>query len=389
MGLVGVFSFFGCGKQRAVVEQIDSPPFTIQKIAKSEKSFNMNYGRMSKHTYSDYRILYHGQPITFPSALESNTGYSGLWKAYILKDAPKPAIIAGSQNVFLITENESGVNFRIIAEQQSGFSSLQWLDSENGKPGINQQIYLSDDTDSTCILAGGKYLLVNENAVLDLSDLAFYPFKKHSAGLEDYYPGKVIDFSPDQTQVVFVGSRSVHVTQFEYGLISFDYKRDTAYVVSFDQTETRMQDIYDITPTWLETFFEWTTTGEARYILKKRELDQLPVWQGRYSDGGAYFNLEPAKEEMKGALKEFVIGLLELSDSNFIEKEGNIKESIHFEYAGHTYTIGSFPELKQVHFSKYLFENSSDENLKLIKKVGDAFNEALRAGKYQDLFTTY
>jgi len=389
MGLLGFLSFFGCKNKKAVIENIEYPPFTIQKQTVQKKDFNWNFGHSVSYMSTIYTVLYNGQAVTFPSGLEKNTGLPYLWKAYILKGAPQPTILAGSQSLYLITEENNQVKLRTLCEQNSGFASLQWLDSENGQPNTNQKVSISEDTDSSCVIEGGQYLLVNESAVLEISNLALYPFNKHSSSLDGFHTLKVIGFSPDQREVLFVGSKNMDVTGYAYALLSFDYKNDKAYVVPFNQTDTRMQDIWDINPQWFNTFFEWEKTEDGLFKLRKRKLDQLPYWQGRFSDDENYFNLHPVKKEMMQALLGFVKQFLQLKDSDFLKEENSLKDDIHFQHENFKYTIGYFEKQKSAHFSKYLFDKDSNESRNIVKKVGNAFNEELNKGKYQTFFTTY
>ncbi len=389
MGLFSFFSFFGCKNKKAVIENIDYPPFTIQKTTSGNKRFNPNYGRFVTYQSTRYNVLYKGQAVTFPVGLEKNTGLPYLWKAYILKDASQSAIIAGSQNMYLITEENKQLKLRLLCEQTSGFASLQWLDSIGGQPSSNLKVSISKDVESTNILEGGQYLLVNESAVLEVANLNYYPFNIYSSSLDDYHTLKVIGFSPDKREVVFVGCKILNATDYDYALLSFDYKNDQAYVVPFDQTDTRMQDIHDINQTWFNTFFKWQKTDGGLFKLKKKRFEQLPYWQGRFSKDGNYFNLHPAKKEMMQALSDFAKELLQLNDSDFIEKKEAKDDNIYLIYNDLTFAIGYFEKQKSVHFSKYLFDEDSKECKRIIEKVGIAFNKEMEKGKYQDYFTNY
>lgn len=135
--LVIIFVFKNKSKSKADVVTIEYLPFTILKTSTENKSFNMNHGRMLTITYSDYTVLFKGASIQFPANLEQNTGLSGVWKAYILKGAPKPTILASSQSLYLKTEENDSIIIRPLNEQNSEFASLQSMDENNGQPGLN------------------------------------------------------------------------------------------------------------------------------------------------------------------------------------------------------------------------------------------------------------
>jgi len=150
-----------------------------------------------------------------------------------------------------------------------------------------------------------------------------------------------------------------------------------------------MQDIWDINPLWFNTFFEWQKTENGLFKVRKRKLDQLPYWQGRFSDDGNYYTLHPVKKEMIQVLTDFAKSFLHLKDSDFLVEKEYINDDIHFRYGDLKYTIGFFEKQKKAYFSKYLFDEKSDESRDMVKKVGNAFNEKMNKGKYQTFFTTY
>ncbi len=386
--LLAIFFFFR-NKKKAETEviTIDYKPFTILKTSTENKYFNMNYARFSSVTYTDYTVLYKGAAIQFPATLEQNTGISGVWKAYILKGAPKPTILAGSQSLYLIYEENDSAKITPLDEQNSEFASIQWLDKENGQPSSNQEVYISNDSSATYFLEGGEYLLINKTTVLMISDLAVFHFKKYQDGI-DYNATKVVAFSPDKNEIVFVGSK-YDEDKFIYALMVFDFKKNKAYALPFDQTETRMQDEHDIDATWINTFFDWQKTKEGNYILKKRERSQPALWQGRFSDNETYYNLLPAKEEMRHVLADFVLKTLDLDKSALQPHNAGDNIDLYIQYKNLKFNVGYWANLKNVHFSKYLYERESEESLKIVQKIGNDFNEELRKGKYQEFFTTY
>lgn len=386
--LLALFLFFMNKKNvKSEVITIDYAPFTILKTSTDNKYFNMNYDRMSTITYTDYIVLYKGKAIQFPSALEQNTGLSGVWKAFILKGTPKPTILAGSQSLYLITEENDTAKVTPLNEQNSDFASIQWLDKENGQPSKRQEVYISNDSTASCFLEGGEYLLINKTTVLRVSDLTVDHFDLHKEGI-DYSATKLVSFSPDKNELVFVSSK-YDGEKFIYALMVFDFKKNKAYAIPFDQTETRMQDENDIDTTWMNTFFEWQFSNEGKTVLKKRELSQQALWQGRFTDNETYFNLVPAKEEMRHILADFVLKKLGLDKSNLQDNIAGDNIDMTIQYGNLKFTVGYWANLKNVHFAKDLYEKESEESLKIVKMIGNDFNDALRNGKYQEFFTTY
>jgi hypothetical protein len=175
-------------------------------------------------------------------------------------------------------------------------------------------------------LEGGEYLLVNKTTVLRISDLAVFHFVLYKEGI-DYNATKVVAFSPEKNENVHFASK-YNGNKYIYALMVFDFYNNKAYVVPFDQKETWMQDENDFDTSWINTFFEWQKTEESKYVFKKRELNQLPLWQGRFSDNETYYNLLPAKEEMRYVLADFVLKSLNLVKSAL--QAENVGDNITF-----------------------------------------------------------
>ena len=391
MGLLSLFSFCkGRGDHSQSVQTITTGPFTIQKRRIVEKRFDMNRGRV-KSAYSRYKILYGDQPVTFPAALQVNTGYASVWKAFTLTDAPQPAIIAGSQSMYLITEEAGAASIRPINEQNSSFASIQWLDSENGQPGPKQEIYISEDTSANLALTGGSLLLVNGNTVLQLSDLAMYPFSPNLDYTDGYYPSRVVGFSPSREDIVVVGSKQSpeRYDKFIYALLVYNFRNNTVYPVPFDQTATRLYLPDYITAEWIDTYFSWQSNPDGNPVLVKKQLTTLPHWQGIYSQDQTSYQLTPVNEGIVPALMNYIRSELSLH-------ENDIKVNTYGEYKTNEFKVGEFvfevgymSELNSVSFYKS-FMGSDDESFKeILVRIGDGFNRELGAGKHQEFFTTY
>lgn len=391
MSLLGLFSFCKSKGKRPSVETIEHGPFTIQRSRITERRFDMNRGRFYKSAYSSYQIIYQGRPIVFPAALEVNTGYSSVWKAFIVQDAPRPAIIAGSQSLYLITEEDGKAGLVPLNEQNSNVASLQWLDAENGKPGPKQEIYISEDTSANDYLEGGDYLLVNQNTVLHVPDLTIHSFRKSMDLTDGYYAVDVAAFSPGKEEVVFVGNKNSEerYDKFLYALLVYNFKTNAAYAVPFDQTETRLYSPEYITPDWLNTYFEWRPSGTGALKLEKRDLDPLPYWEGFINWEFAY-QLIPVKAAMQQTLVDFLKTTFPLTDADIeLESDTGNHQVYRIQLEGRQFSLYYFKDMNSVSFNKHFSEPDSEEIRGVVKRVGETFNEELRRGKYQDLFTGY
>ncbi|PHN07849.1 hypothetical protein [Flavilitoribacter nigricans] len=391
MSLLSLFSFCR-GKNRANDSRVtvQNGPLTIQKDRVTERRFDMNRGGMVKSAYSKYRVFYRDQPIKFPDALQSNTGYASVWKAFVLEDAPRPAVIAGSQSMYLITEAGDSAAITPLSEQHSNFASVQWLDSENGQPGPKREIYISEDTSANLSLRGGEYLLVNELTVLRVSDLSLYPFRKSIDFTMGYYAGRARGFSPDRNWVVFDGSKDSEerYDKFIYALLAYNYRTNAAYAVPFDQTETRLYNTDHITTEWINTYFEWDKKTNGDEVLQLRKLDQLPNWQGIFTQSHSY-ELTPVKEDILPYFLDFVKKELELSDEAVaLDAYGDYKP-YRITKDSYVFSVGYMEKLNMVSFSKSFLGADDDGFKAIVERVGKGFDAELDQGKYQDLFLSY
>ncbi|MEM7369117.1 MAG: hypothetical protein AAF587_11000 [Bacteroidota bacterium] len=336
---------------------------------------------------SKYQLFYEDEAISFPEALSQNTGVSGLWKAYMLTDAPQPTLLAGSQSVYLITEENQAVNIRPISEQTSSFASLQWLDSLDGQPGIKEQVYATDDTGEECELTGGRFLLVNQTVVLDLKDLSIVPFQLRSSLTEDYSAMHVVAFSPDQRKIVYMG----HIYQESkdhYALLVYDFKTNEAQTIPFDRTETRLHDPFALSPMWLSTYFVWEDLSESGSHLQKQQLDSLSPWEGHFTREKSY-SVSPAKPDMQEILANFAKDHLRLGDAD-VERETfgtDVRYSLSFGQS--KLSISYLESMETVYMSPHLLDEDEKTCIEVIQEVGTAFNTLLQKGEYQSLFTAY
>ncbi|MBK8705091.1 MAG: hypothetical protein IPN33_17030 [Saprospiraceae bacterium] len=204
MGWLSIFSFLGCGGKPTVeIKTVLHGPFTIQMETHHSKYFNMNVGRRVTHSYLRYQILYQNEPVVFPEALQSNTGFSHLWRVYILGGAPTPTLLAGSQSMYLISEKDGKAVLIPVDEQSTDFAGMQMLDAEDGQPAKASQVFMGEPGDSVDTIGGGDYLMISQHVVLHIPDLRMYRFNQNNQSIDEYYfmgnHRGAIAFSPDKS----------------------------------------------------------------------------------------------------------------------------------------------------------------------------------------------
>lgn len=276
---IGVIVFYLLRKVRGgeastIQKEITYGPFIIRAEASTSKTYNINYG-MTNQTSIRYSIWHEGKAIEFPSSLQTNTGLPFLWRVYALADAPVPTLLAGSQSLYLVYIKDGQPIVEPVIVQGSDFASIQFLDSEGGQPGAFTEVFSKSDTtdmNQLDVLKGGRYLLVSEHAVVDIQTNQQWRFNRDNHPVDNYaypQPHGAIAFSPDQKKIVFnAGFQSWNteaskLPDSEHALVVYDYEKDNGYTVLYDDTDTRMKNISDINPDWLNTYFAWNATGDT------------------------------------------------------------------------------------------------------------------------------
>ena len=399
--VIGVILFYMLRKikgadSNSMHKEIAYGQFLIHADASTVNTFNVNYGR-SKQTSISYSIWHEGKPVVFPSALQTNTGLAFLWKVYALPDAPTPTLLAGSQSLYLIYIKDGQPIVEPVLEQGSDFASVQFLDSEGGQPGAYMEVFSRSDTlamDQLDTLKGGRYLLVSGHVVLDIQTGKQMLFNKDNNPVDNYsypQPRGALAFSPDHKKIVFNSAfqswntEQANLPDSEHALIVYDFENDKGYSVLYDDTDTRMKHIEHINFDWFNMYFEWNTNGDT---LSVKKWDKLPNWTGEYRETDNYYYLYPVKADMLPVFKDFVLHQMGWNETNIITDKTS-------EYTGHTLELGSgttkldivFKEdEQQINFSRNLYEEDSPEYKVLLQKIARAFDEELKAGKYQEYF---
>ncbi len=280
------------------------------------------------------------------------------------------------------------LHVKAIDEQQGDFAKFQWLDSENGQPGKQQKVYLGDDSKSSRFLSGGRYLLVNTRTVLDVQSFATYPIDNNSSALVQQLDGfnafesEVVALSPKKTQLVLIGYRRNPSTSLsEYALVAVDIVKNRPYAVLFDRTATQFFSIWDATPIWFTTYFDWPTDKEGQERLQLRQFGQRPYWKGRWKQNPGVD--QPERYELIPVLAGIIAPFMacirqhyEVSALTSQETDGQIITKFMINDAQQT-----------LYFNKKDKELTWDckDNL-LVKTVGEAFDRELAKGNFQDCF---
>ncbi len=364
-------------------------PFTIRMEQFTTSDFNMNYGKFFKRTNIAYSVLHNGKVVAFPTELQSNTGFSHLWRAYILNDAPTPTIVAGSQSVFMIIATDNGYEVKPLEIQSSDFIKFQWLDADNGQPSPAFELFMGNQRtsmDHPDTLHGGKFLMVNQKNVLHIPTMELFHFDKDNWGKDNYNKdGDALAFSPDEKLIVFPGHfqtwNSNSTPTYGNAILTYDFRKDIIQVLPYSKNETRLYKTEDINKDWFNTNFMWDATGDET-MLTFRKPKMAYLWRGYFRED--YFYIYPTTEKMLLIFKQFVLDYMKWTSQEVLSEK-------YHEYTGRVFLLGKDNVVfhlagreGEVIFSSEKYGEEGKATRTLVKEIGNAFNEVLKTGKYDE-----
>jgi len=390
--LASLLGFLGCktAKQKTENGQVTSGPFEIHwevEHTASHAWYNLGTTSGRQDATSYFQVWHKGKPVDVTANSSKPTSY--FWQAFFLKDAPTPAVLVGTHRMYLITEVDGQAKVKLLDAEDGDFGKYQWLDSENGQPGKQQKLYQIDNSKSSRFLSGGRYLMINTRTLLDTQSLTTYRIDNNSSALVQQLDGfnafesEVACLSPGKTQLVLTGYRRNPKTNIsEYALVCIDFVKNKTYAVPFDRTATRFFSIWDATPTWVSTYFDWTTTPEGKETMSLHKFNRLPYWQGRFelhanTDRPAQYQLQPV---LPGIIPHFMHCARQQYPAITDVKTSENSEQIITDFS---------IEGKQI----TLYFNKTDKTLTLlnadkglVKTLGERFEQELAKGNFQNEF---
>lgn len=150
-------------------QQAASGPFTLQVVEKkSGLQFSANHG-FHRIDYQMLRLVHNGRAVAVPD------GHGGsrteLRDAWLLADAPRPAVLVGGDTWVLVTERDGRPHLETLVADGRG--SLQWTDMPGGPGPVHVSRTRVEPVPLT--LQGGRRLLLDRGTVLDVQTLRWQP----------------------------------------------------------------------------------------------------------------------------------------------------------------------------------------------------------------------
>jgi hypothetical protein len=385
----GIFLFFQ-KKEHSEDTVLHYGPFTIKMKVTSDRTLNQNYKWVTE-TIVSYSIWYKNEIIKYPASLNGKNGYSSVWRVYVLEGAPKPTLIAGSVALFMINEDKGNAIITPFDEQNDVYASLQYLDSANGQPGKEIQVYTAHKPESIDTLKGSEYLLINQRLVLHIPDLKLRHIKLTEEQLQGYHiikAGGALGFSPDKKTIVFMGGLYDNDNKYQYAMIECGTRGEKLNIVPYTRTKTRSVNLNYENRDWFKTYFEWTTGTNNHSRLQLKKYETLPPWEGSFKDYDKVYQLTPVKNELQQVFADFILKELNLKKEDIHPGEQYSSNMMVIWYNKYKFKLWLRPaESILVLMMDDLDVPEASAGILIIHQLGERFNKELKSGKYQENFT--
>ncbi|GEM_PF-5044318 len=375
---------------------VKAGPFEIEFRYERKWGGGPSMNALASHKHARYKLLHNERAVSFRP--NSTNGSKREWfaddllEAHFLYSNGKPVVLVCTETGTYLVNDEGGKPV-VRHLHESPATRFQFLDSIAGQPGEQQGLDAGADEEAMGRDLGrtGTLMILPElNGILDLGTLKFRTYNALKAhkwvyndpnfggfGFDESPTGQARVWWPDKQQFALVRyAYAGKIKSFAFELV--DLKTDSAYLVPFEVNQTRLTTLGDITPAWMNHYFQW---GGEKLSLKKNQKP-LP-WVGSLNaarSGNFNYNLQPITPEMQSVLMKFLV-------ENFAAVLDGSKQMSHV--TGLTIQGKSF-KLNYYNRSKTLVlvpEFGSPNALAL--QIAEQFNRELALGNHQALFTTF
>lgn len=257
-------------------------PFEIQVKARSisRGTFpNQGGNPFATREVADFRVRWRGKSVSVPGGNEQ------FWRVLRLEGAPRPALLLVTSGFVLASEDAGGqLQVTPIATRSASLAELQWLDARAGQPDAPQTFGIEalPDLASATVLAGGRWLRLGYEAVLDVGALKVHPV----APWVPTPPGQPIvgldrasdlarAFSPGRTKYVLLAAGTDYARPGQPrldGLLVVDIASGVATQLVTDRRRFRFAASDEVTADWVAHHFEWSrdARGDERLVPRAR-----------------------------------------------------------------------------------------------------------------------
>ena len=375
---------------------VTAGPFEIEFRSERRWGGGPNMDPLASYKHARYKLMHNGRAVSF-NPNSTNGGkrewFAGdLLEAHFLYSNGVPVVLVCTETGTYLVNDQGG---KPVVQHLSEVPAtrFQFLDSVAGQPGDLQQLNAGPSVEAMgrdLGKAGMLMVLPELNGILDLNTLKFQTYKVLKAHQwvhnDPDFGGYSFDPSPTgQARIWWPAKRQYALVRYTYvgAVRSFafelvDLKTDSAYLVPFDLNQTRLTTLGDITPAWMNHYFQWS--GDK--LAFKKDQKPLP-WIGSLNaavPGSFNYNLQPITPEMRTTLMKFLV-------DHFGATVDGSKQMSHvtgLTIQGQPFKLNYYDTSKTL-----VLEPEYGSPKALTLKIAEQFNRELAEGKHQALFTTF
>lgn len=298
----------------------------IEALQRSARNFSANYG-FTRTDYVEFRVLHRGRAVAV--AGDAGKPLHEVRDAWVLADAPRPAVLMGNTGWNLVTEEADGRVQLTPLTPPGGDGSVQWLDTPGGLGPLHRSQLRSDAKDPR-VLQGGRRLLIGGSVVLDVDTLQWRRLElRVPAGYQD--TGVETTLWPAAGGALVMLYRGASNSPHDSLLVVSEPASGASHMLGFDLGSTGRRAFQRPDAAWLDRHFELTAGPDGPEgpdaqapRLRQRSVASDTPWQLHYQLGAAVpagplasvqrFSLAPARPSMLQAAHALAAAELHTQD---------------------------------------------------------------------------
>jgi hypothetical protein len=187
-----------CWGQPAAAPTASAGALTIEVVPQTARNFDANYG-LTRQSFVEFRVRHRGQAVDVTGTDGKPTAL--FRDAWVLAGAPRPAVLVGGAAWHLITDDDGRAKVATVAAGNAG--TVQWLDAPGGLGPVLRSGLRRDAADART-LQGGRRLLLNGTAVLDVATLQVQPLSLDVPAGYEAVGAPPLGLSPDGRKLVLL-----------------------------------------------------------------------------------------------------------------------------------------------------------------------------------------
>lgn len=342
-----------------------------------------------------YGLRYQGAPIE----IEEQADFAGKgrrtysrFETLITLEQPAVFIVhVGDQYqkfFYLVREVDGQLQTQRLSDDSA--ARVRWLDVDQADREQRDAFILGRRS-----FMGGRWLLLGENAVLDVQTLTAYPIDTQPivGNYQNQFLQAGLLFSPDQRSFVTLATSDTNeytpsgLPRTVAKLIVFDFVADSAYMLPITRPQMRYSYPERIDAAWIEHHFTWQQNEQGiEQLVERANFSPIP-YHGEFVLDKVMMNtsytLAPVKPELFETLIQFLEENYQAVQSGDLESDDTSK-SLQL-------TLGE--QQLSLYFTTYnlpagelSLQVAEDQDNQLLKAIGQRFDEVLASGKYDELF---